>query len=173
MTDDAYALNAGLAEWAYGITKDVKAPDNAAMATDRKRWVGFPKAMVAPGVIRGDSFTSDSYWHGAVMTRYANDWVSLWTKGKGNFAMSNMEDSGIAEAMQRLERMHRADYQRLMVLRVASNYTMQAPGQTAVESVTAPYIKSTAYEGCWVVGSVVVRELVEHWGEYEGKVPGR
>jgi purine nucleoside permease len=129
--------------------------------------------MKPPTVIRGDSFASDSYWHGKVMTRYANDWVKLWTEGKGNFAMANMEDAGIAEALQRLERMHQADYRRLMVLRVASNYSMQAPAQTAVESVTAPYIESTAYECGWVTGSVVVRELVRHWDRYEGSVPGR
>ena len=172
MTDNLYALNDGLAGWAYGLTKDVKIPDNAAMVSDRARWTGFPKAMQSPVVIRGDSFASDSYWHGAVLTQYANDWVKLWTRGKGNFAMSNMEDSGIAEALERLERMHRAEYKRLMVLRVASNYSMQAPGQTAVESVTAPYIASTAYEDCWVVGSVVVRELAGHWDRYEAKVPG-
>jgi purine nucleoside permease len=173
MTNNAYALNEGLAGWAYGLTKDSQLPDNAAMAADRVRWVGFPNAMKPPTVIRGDSFASDSYWHGKVMTQYANDWVKLWTKGKGNFAMANMEDSGIAEALERLERMHRADYRRLMVLRVASNYSMQAPGQTAVESVTAPYIKSTAFECAWVTGSVVVRELVGHWDRYEGSVPGR
>jgi purine nucleoside permease len=172
MTDNAYPLNAGLAGWAYGLTKDVKIPDSAVMAADRTRWVGFPEAMKGPTVIRGDSYASDSYWHGAVMTRYANDWVSQWTKGKGNFAMANMEDAAIAEGLLRLDRMHKADYSRLMVLRVGSNYTMQAPGQTAVQSVTSPYIKSTAYEDCWVVGSVVVRELVGHWGRYEGMVPG-
>ena len=167
MTNNAYALNAALAHWAYALTKDVKIPDNAAMVADRKRWVGFPKAMQAPVVIEGDSFASDAYWHGKVMTQYANEWVKLWTGGKGNFAMANMEDSGIAEALQRLEKMHRAEYGRLMVLRVGSNYSMQAPGQTAVESVTSPYISSTAFEDCWVVGSVVVRELVAHWDKYE------
>ncbi|WP_213805181.1 purine nucleoside permease [Granulicella sp. dw_53] len=173
MTDNSYPLNAGLAGWAYGLTKDLKLPDNAAMKADREQWVGFPNAMKAPVVIRGDSFTADTYWHGKVMTQYANDWVTLWTKGKGNFTMSNMEDSGIAEALKRLQRMHRVDYQRLMVVRVGSNYSMQAPGMTAVESVTAPYVQSTAFETEWVVGNVVVRELVTHWDRYEGSVPGR
>lgn len=171
MTDNLYPLNTGLAGWAYGLTKDLKMPDNAAMAADRKRWVGYPEAMKVPGVIRGDSYASDSYWHGKVMTDYANDWVKLWSKGKGNFAMANMEDSAIAEGMLRLERMGRVDSKRLMVLRVGSNYTMQGPGQTAVQSVTSPYIASTAFEGCWVAGSVVVHELTAHWDRYEGTIP--
>jgi purine nucleoside permease len=166
MTDNAYALNASLAEWAYTQTKDLKLPDNAAMQADRKRWTGFPLAAAPPTVIRGDSYASDSYWHGTEMTKYANDWVKLWTKGKGNFAMSNMEDAAIAEAMQRLDRMKRVDSRRLMVLRVASNYSMPAPGETAYQSVSAPYISSTAYEAAWLTGSTVLHELVKNWAIY-------
>ena len=167
MTDNTYALNASLADWAYAQTKDLKLPDNAAMQADRKRWTGFPNAAAPPTVIHGDSYASDSYWHGTEMTKYANDWVKLWTGGKGNFAMSNMEDSAIAEAMHRLDRMHRADYRRLMVLRVASNYSMPAPGETAYQSVSAPYINSTAYDAAWLTGSIVVHELVKNWTVYE------
>lgn len=166
MTDDGYPLNAGLTAWAYGLTKDLTLPDNAAMAAERKRWTGYPAAMAAPTVIVGDSFASDQYWHGTVLTQYANDWVKLWTGGKGNFAMANMEDSAIAEALKRLDGMGRVQYPRLMVLRVGSNFSMEAPGSTAVQSVTAPYVTSTALECAWRTGSVVVRELVKDWSVY-------
>ena len=59
----------------------------------------------------------------------------MWTGGRGQFAMTNMEDSALAEAMRRLDSMHRVDYRRLMVLRVGSNYSMPRPGITALESV--------------------------------------
>jgi len=172
MDDDLYALNDNLAHWAYALTRELKLPDNEAMQADRKRWAGFPNASLPPAVILGDSFASDSYWHGTILTQYANDWVRLWTHGKGNFAMANMEDSAIAEALLRLDHMHRADTRRLMVLRVASNYTMEAPGQTALESVTSPYLKSTAYEAAWFTGSVTVHELLNHWAIYETHTAG-
>lgn len=172
MTDDSYALNGALAGWAYGLTKGLTLPDNAAMAEERKRWTGYPEAQAGPKVIVGDSFASDQYWHGRVLTQYANDWVKLWTGGKGNFAMANMEDSAIAEALRRLDGMKRVDYRRLMVLRVGSNFSMEAPGQTAVASVTAPYVKSTALECAWMTGSVVVRELVRGWAVYGGTTAG-
>jgi purine nucleoside permease len=171
MTSDLYTLNDSLAAWAYSITKDLKLPDNPAMAADRLRWTGFPNAMHPPTVIRGDSYASDTYWHGQVLTQFANDWTRLWTNGKGNFAMSNMEDSAIAEAMQRLDRMHRADYQRLLVLRVASNYTQQRPGQTAADSVNSPYLKSTALDSAWLTGSTVLHELLKNWPTYQTKIP--
>jgi purine nucleoside permease len=174
MSDDLYPLNAGLAHWAFAQTKNVKIPDNDAMRSDRALWVGseYPNAAKTPVVFEGDSFASDTYWHGKVMTQYARDWVKLWTKGQGTFAMTDMEDSAIAEAMLRLDWMHKVDSKRLMVLRVASNYSMQRPGKTAIESVSAPYIKSTALEATWLVGSTVVHELTGKWGLYQDHVPG-
>ena len=55
------------------------------------------------------------------MTQYANDWVQLYTRGRGNFVMTNMEDSGFTEALTRLDKMHRVDFARVMVLRTGSN----------------------------------------------------
>jgi purine nucleoside permease len=172
MTSDLYELNAGLAHWAFLQSKVVKIPDNEAMQQDRLGWAAHPNAARAPFVFEGDSFASDTYWHGKVMTQYAEDWVKLWTHGRGHFAMTNMEDSAIAEAMLRLDRMHRVDFQRLMVLRVASNYSEPKPGRTALESVSAPYIKSTAFEGTWLVGSTVLHELTGKWNVYRDHTPG-
>jgi purine nucleoside permease len=173
MTSDLYELNAKLAHWAFLETKDVKTPDNEVMQKDRLAWATeYPNAAKPPIVFEGDSFSSDTYWHGTVMTRYAEDWVKLWTGGRGRFAMTNMEDSAIAEAMVRLDRMHKVDYQRLMVLRVASNCSMEKPGKTAIESVSSPYIASTAFEATWLVGSTVVHELTGKWSVYRDHVPG-
>ncbi len=171
MSSDLYRLNPTLAQWAFNRTRTLSLPDNPAMAADRRRWSGFPAAAAPPTVILGDSFASDQYWHGKILTDYANHWVKLWTNGEGNFAMSNMEDAAIVEALTRLDRMHRADLQRVLVLRVASNYTEQAPGQTALASVTAPYIKSTAFEVAWLTGSTVVHELIMHWPLYRDHTP--
>lgn len=172
MSDDLYELNGKLAHWAFAQTRDIKIPDNEAMKESRAGWDGYPNASKVPFVLEGDSFASDTYWHGKVMTQYAEDWVTMWTKGRGHFCMTNMEDSAIAEAMQRLDRMHRVDYQRLLVLRVASNYSMPKPGRTALESVSAPYIRSTAFEATWLVGSSVIHELTGKWDVYREHVPG-
>lgn len=172
MTDNLYELNGKLAHWAFLMTKDEKIPDNEEMRKDRLGWSVYPNAARRPFVLEGDSFASDTYWHGLVMTRFAEDWVKMWTRGRGRFCMTNMEDAAIAEAMLRLDRMNRVDYRRLMVLRVASNYSMPKPGMTALESVNSPYIKSTALEATWLVGSKVVHELTGNWVAYREHVPG-
>ena len=172
MSSDLYELNGKLAHWAYVQTRSIKIPDNEAMIKSRAGWDDYPNAARAPMVIEGDSFASDTYWHGKVMTQYAEDWVKLWTGGRGHFAMTNMEDSAIAEALLRLNRMHRVDYRRLMVLRVGSNYSMPRPGLSALESVNAPYIKSTAFEATWLVGSSLVHALTAKWDTYRDHTPG-
>jgi len=172
MTSDLYELNGKLAHWAFLQTKDIAIPDTDAMRQSRTGWTGYPNAGMPPVVLEGDSFASDTYWHGKVMNGYAEDWVKMWTGGRGRFAMTNMEDSAIAEAMRRLDGMHRVDAKRLMVLRVGSNYSMPRPGVTALESVSAPYIKSTAFESTWLVGSKVVHELVSQWDTCREHIPG-
>ncbi len=168
-----YPLNAKLAEWAFAQTKDLELGDDPKVAAFRAGFTGEPNAQRPPFVLLGDTFASDTYWHGAVMTRYANDWMRLYTGGRGNFVMTEMEDSGFLEAAGRLAAMHRVDPDRVMVLRAGSNYSRPRPGHTALESVTAPYIGTRlAVESAWLCGSTVLHWLLTHWDVAYARVPG-
>ena len=168
-----YPLNVRLAEWAYAQTKDLKLGDDATVAAYRAQMTGFPNAQRPPFVLLGDTFASDTYWHGDTMTGYANDWVRLYTHGQGNFVMTEMEDSGFMEAINRLASMHRVDPARVLVLRAGSNYSEPRPGHTAVESVTAPYIGThLAVESAWLCGSTVLHYLLSHWEQVYARSPG-
>ena len=168
-----YALNAKLAQWAYAQTKDLKLGDDDKVAEFRAGFTGFPNAQRPPFVLLGDTFASDYYWHGAIMNQFAEDWVKLWTNGKGTFAMTEMEDSGFLGAIERLAPLHRVDRDRVMVLRTGSNYSMQRPGHMPVESLTAPYIGGhIALESAWLVGSTVLHNLLAHWDQDYSHIPG-
>lgn len=168
-----YPLNADLAHWAFEQTRGLDLGDDPVVAEFRAGFTGFPNAQKPPFVLMGDTFASDDYWHGSVMTRYANDWVRLWTGGKGNFVMTEMEDSGFLEAMARLSALGRADTRRVLVLRTGSNYSTPRPGHTAIESVTAPYIGTRlAVEAAWKCGSTVLHKLVANWPQTREHVPG-
>ncbi len=167
-----YTLNGGLARWAFEQTRSLTLMDDPVVAAFREGFTGFPEAQRPPFVLMGDTFASDYYWHGTTMTQYARDWVRLFTAGKGRFAMTEMEDSGFMNALERLAAMHRVDYNRVMVLRTGSNYSMPRPGHTAVESVTAPYIGSrVALEAAWLCGSTVLHKLLADWPRYENAIP--
>jgi len=168
----AYPLNPALVAWAYGLTKGVPIPDSPDMAAYRALYAGYPNAQKPPFVFLGDTFGSCRYWHGRVLTQWANDWTRLWTEGKGNFAMSDMEDQGFAAALQRLGQMGKVDFQRVLFLRTGSNYCMQPPGGNVSESLHfgfSGYIPSL--EAAYRVGSTVVHELAGHWDRYGDRIP--
>ncbi|MGI4830102.1 MAG: purine nucleoside permease [Janthinobacterium lividum] len=168
-----YPLNAKLAEWAYGLTRNLQLGDDAKVAAFREGFTDSPNAQRPPFVLLGDTFASDMFWHGTTMTRYANDWVRLYTGGCGNFVMAEMEDAGFMEAINRLDAMNRVDAKRVLILRTGSNYTMPRPGQTAVESVSAPFLGTRlALESAWLCGSTVLHWLLSRWDMAYAQTPG-
>ena len=133
--NSAIKLNGGLVRWAFAMTRDVKIPDNAALQKDRALWKGFPNAQRPPFVLMGETLGASRYWHGAGRTRWAEDWVKLWTGGQGIFAMTNMESQTLAGTMDVLARSGLIDMRRVMVLRSASNPCEPPPGVPATASV--------------------------------------
>jgi purine nucleoside permease len=104
------------------------------------------------------------------------DWVKYQADGKGNFVTSAMEDNGTMQALTFLSRAGRADLNRVLVLRTASNFDQQHPGISAAESLAETKIGHysayiPALEAAWRVGHVVVEELAEGWEKYQSHIP--
>ena len=159
-----YEMNPALLARAFALTKDVALVDTPDMQAYRATYAGFPNAQKPPFVLIGDSFGSCRYWHGVALTQWANDWTKLWTKGAGNFVMTDMEDQGIATALMLLTKMGKADFQRVLFLRTGSNYCMPAPKQGVVQSMQPEYAGMVpSIESAYRVGSVVVHDIVAKW----------
>lgn len=168
-----FRLNRELAGWAFALTKDTPLADTPEMAEWRARYApAFPNAARPPFVLIGDSLGGSNYWHGVTMTKWANDWVKMWTANEGNYVMTNLEDNGTATALTRLSRIGRADFNRLLVLRTGSNYCMPPPGVPAVDSMTAPYAgRFPSLDAAHRVGSRVVHALIEGWSKWRTSTP--
>jgi purine nucleoside permease len=173
---EAYTLNQDLVAWAYRLTKDVPLADSEEMRVSRARYTGFPNAMKPPFVTRGDTMSSGTFWHGARMDEWANEWTRYYTGGQGNFMIAGMEDTGTLQALTFLDQAGRADLKRVLVLRTVSNYDREAPGLTPAESLKnmaggkyAAYMPSL--EAAERVGDKVVRDIIEHWAEREANLP--
>jgi purine nucleoside permease len=174
---ETYHLNPALVEWAYQLTKEVKLDDNEAMRKYRARF-DSPTARRPPFVLKGDTLSSMTFWHGKLLDEWANDWVKYHTDGKGEFVTTAMEDTGTLQSLTFLNRAGRVDLNRVLVLRTASNYDQPPPGVTAAESLAGNKIGHysaylPALESAWRVGHVVVTELAGHWDRYERRIPGR
>jgi purine nucleoside permease len=168
----AYPLNQGLTRWAFALTRNTVIPDTPALQKQREAWHGFPNAQRPPFVLMGETLGSVRYWHGPRRTQWARDWVKLWTRGQGVFAMTNMESQSAARTMQRFAKLGLVDGQRVMVLRTASNPSGPPPGVDSLASIgdEAPG-QVAAYEANYRVGAPVVHEIINNWKRYESSIP--
>lgn len=169
----SFSLNSGLVDWAYSITRDLDLGDTENLARYRELYVGYPQAQKPPFVTIGDTMSSSTYWHGELLNRWANDWLHVYAGVDANFMTTNMEDSGTLTALHRLARTGLVDVDRILVLRTASNFTMQPPGRTAIESKTTPYPDRgrPALESAFLVGNTVVQALLANWSHYKDHLP--
>ena len=172
---EVFTLNTALADWAYALTRNVALPDDPGIAKERARYTGYPNAQKPPFVLIGDQFSAMTFWHGALLNRWANARTRYFTGGKGNYVTSAMEESGTLQAMEYLSRIGRADKDRVLVLRAGSNYSMPPPGVAPADYLLREnegYAGMAAsLESLYRVGSKVVDELLTHWPRYEKTIP--
>jgi purine nucleoside permease len=174
----AFRLNPSLVKWAYDLTKDVRIPDSDAVRAFGRRFEGHPVASEPPFVLMGDSIGSDRFFHGEIMARWARDWDRIYTRGAGTLAISDCEDAGACLALQRLAQMGKVDFNRLLILRTACNFTVPPTGVTAERSLFGDTVSDSsgvayipALESDYRIGSVVVLKLLQGWDTYRDKVP--
>ncbi len=174
--DHCYRLNPGLLHWAYALTKDTPLPDTDSIREFRARYTATPAGQQPPSVLIGANLASSTYWHGKLLNEWAQDWVTYYTEGRSRYTTTAMEDTGTLRALTNLTRAGRADINRALVLRTASNYDMQPPDLTAAQSMSGEKIGHysgfiPSLEAAHAVGSRVVHALVKGWATFETTPP--
>lgn len=169
-----FALNPQLTDWAYNLTRNIELTDTPEMAAFRARYSNSPAAQQPPSVMRGDTLSASTYWHGDKLNSWANDWLKLYAGEAANFVTSNMEDSGTLTALSRLNELGKVQLERTMVLRTVSNYTTPPDDLPATASATLEYPNKgePALLAAFAAGHKVVTELVANWGTFETQLPG-
>lgn len=174
-----FRLNPDLTQWAYQLTKDIQLADSDGMQKLRSYYDGYPNAQRPPFVLKGDQLSAMTYWHGEKLTEWANGMLPYWTEGRGEFVTSAMEDSGTLHALANLDNVGRVDADRVLLLRTASNYSMQYPGASAAESLNgdgpAAAVDGAGFlpslEAAYRIGAVVVNALLADWSNAEKSPP--
>ncbi|MGB6695093.1 MAG: purine nucleoside permease [Terracidiphilus sp.] len=172
-----YAVNPGLAAWAFNLTRATQLDDSDKLKEIRSHFDG-DASQRAPFVTMGDEISSSTYWHGKLMDAWAAGWVKYFSGGKGEFATTAMEDTGTLQSLTYLARAGRVDLNRVMVLRAVSNYDRQPQGLSASESLARQRIGAyaaylPALEAAYRVGHTVVSELISHWAQYQAAIPSQ
>jgi purine nucleoside permease len=170
-----YALNPALTQWAYEFSKaHATLPDLASLHAERAKYSGFAPAQLPPQIMVGGTLASARYWHGPKRTQWARDWVKLWTKGRDEFSTTAMEQAAYVGTLQRMAAQGLVDFNRVMMLRGASNYCMPPAGQDVTSTMGDESLGTeAAFDALHRTGSVVVHELLENWARYEKTIPGK
>jgi purine nucleoside permease len=172
--DTAFALNRGLADWAFGLTRTIKLADPPRLAKARAPYSG--PGAAPPSVIEGDGLMSARFWYGAHMTAWAERWVPYWTHGEGVFAMSAEEDTGVMQALTQLARAGRVRTDRVLMLRAASDFVAPPPGMPTADFVSLELrhglpAEQEALGNLYVVGAPIVRALADDWAKTRTAAP--
>jgi purine nucleoside permease len=181
---EVYHLNEALAQRAFDLSQATVLFDNADSQAYRAHYTdptpddNFLPARSAPSVIMCDSVAVDTYWHGVYLSKRANDWAKLLTNGVANYCMTNEEDNATMTALNRGAQAGLLSFDRVAVLRTASNFDQQYPGQTN-GSLTGAYASLNTRSGGFLpstinafrVGDKLVRDIVDNWSAWQAGIP--
>lgn len=168
---EVYQLNEFLLQKALSLTQNVVLTDGATARAYRALYPN-PPANQPPKVIQCDSMAVDTYWHGTILSQRANDWAKLLTDNASNYCMTNEEDNATLTALRRGANAGLLNFTRIALLRTASNFDQQHPGQTAYESLTTRsggFVPSVT--NAYLVGSTLTREIIADWNNWKNGVP--
>jgi purine nucleoside permease len=154
-------MNAALLKWAYGLTRNVPLSEDAAMRSLRAKYGTQGPTGAGPRVRIGANLAAETFWHGAKLDAWAHRWVTFETDSGAGLGTTAMNDSGALLALQTLTIQRKADWNRALLLRTASNFDMPPPGMTAAQDLAAEQHGAyTAYlpalEAAYAVGHKVV-----------------
>jgi purine nucleoside permease len=172
-----YRLNSALVDWAVRDTKDVILDDTPGMKKMRDRYTGFTKAQEPPKVMKGATLSTSRFWEGAMMSKWAEDWVRYWSGGASQYYTTTCEDSGIMRALTNLANAKKIDLNRVLVLRTASDFDQPPPGETPAQSLATKDSPEhlggflPSLEAAFQVGNKVVSDIVKNWEEYSTDLP--
>lgn len=168
---ELYELNDKLAQRALEITRDTALADNEKAAEYRATY-SAETAQQAPFVSACDTLSADTYWHGAIIAKEMEDRVAQLTDDKGVYCTSQMEDNATLAALERAAAAGKIDFDRIAILRTASNFDRQAEGQTAADSLGADSGGfGPATENAFRVGNTLAQEIISNWESWSDGVP--
>jgi purine nucleoside permease len=170
---EVYALNAALVQKAFDLTKAVELADGDGAKAYRAAYTELA-AKAAPAVAVCDTASGDTYWHGSKEAEATERFVALVTDGKANYCTTQMEDNASLTALKRAADAGLADFDRVLVLRTASNFDREPAGKTAIESLTA---KSGGFmpsvTNAYRVGGAFADAVINDWNAWANGIAAK
>ncbi|WPP01395.1 purine nucleoside permease [Pseudomonas sp. HR96] len=170
---EVFELNPALQAKAYALSQHVVLSESKESAAWRKHYPQAP-ANLAPVVTRCDTVAGNTWFSGTRLSERAEEWTRLLTDGKGAYCTTQQEDNSTYEALLRASRLGRVDIQRLAVLRAGSDFDRPYPGYSEVDNLLKYADQGgfvPALENLYRAGEPLVKDIIEHWAQWEQGVP--
>jgi len=168
---EIYALNEVFLQKAYALSRDTPLADSPKAQAYRQHYDGAV-AQGAPFVSICDTESADLYWHGSVMAEQIEAWSALLSDNKANYCTSQMEDNATLTALKRGASAGLVDFDRVALLRSASNFDREGKGQTAAESLVSESGGfGIALTNGYRTGAVVAHAILKNWPAWSTGVP--
>jgi purine nucleoside permease len=169
---EVFQLDEALLQKAFALSKTATLADSDTAVAYRAHWDIAP-ANQPPAVVQCDTAAGDTWWHGALLEKRAQDWTKLLTDGNGTYCTTQQEDNSTYEALTRGATAGLLDIKRVAVLRTASNFDRPYPGQAAYDSlvtaISGGFVPST--QNLYNAGGPLVADIVAHWDQWKVGVP--
>ena len=164
---EVYQMNKAVLDAAVAASKGVELADSEDAAAYRAHYAQ-EAARAKPGVTVCTTVSADTYWHGAEIATEMAAHAKALTDGKADYCTSQMEDNATLTALKRAASAGRLDFNRVAVLRTASNFDRPYDGQGAAASLAA---KSGGFgpatQNAFRVGNAFAQDIVKNWDRYE------
>lgn len=170
---EVYHLSDPLVDRALALTKDVDLADSPEAVAYRATYA-TDAARAAPVTKICDTVSMDTYWHGSMIAEGIEEWSKAVTDGAADYCTTQMEDNATLTALRRGADAGLLDFDRIAVLRTASNFDREAPGQTPVASLGA---KSGGFgpatTNAYRVGSAFADAVIADWPAWSEGLPAQ
>jgi len=163
-----FHLNGNLVTSVYDAVSKIELQDSAEMQAYRVQYTEYPTAQQSPRVLRGDTLSAARFWHGERSNDWAAKWVAYWTEDAACFATASMEDSGTLHAIEYLHSVGRADFQKVILLRGVSNFTLPPRGISAINNLVHEADGDAYYPGYFPAlenTNRVAMQIIAEWVE--------
>lgn len=166
---EVFRLDEALLQKALALSSQAVLEDSDTAIAYRAHWPTAP-ANQPPKVVQCDTAAGDTWWHGAILEKRAQDWTRLLTDGQGVYCTTQQEDNATYEALKRGATAGLLDLKRVAVLRTASNFDRPYPGQSAydslVNSISGGFLP--AIHNLVNAGGPLVDDIVKSWPRWQG-----
>lgn len=165
---EVFEVNVALRDLAIGFAKTATLNDSADAIAYRANYAKasiYTAGAAPPSVVACDVATSDVYYSGRLLSEAFGNFTTLMTNGSGVYCSTAQEDNATLEVLVRAAKAGLVDFARAIVMRTASDFDRQYPGEEATTNLF--WANQGGFEpslqNIYLAGVKVVQGILEHW----------